>query len=258
MTRIEKTQINASGFIILSSTLKKIQSDNITEIVNEGKGIVHRKKEKHEQDDFSINLDFLQDIFKAMVTGDMAPIVLSGEAESYLRNCSFACYYYRKENERRGEFDHFDLFHNIHFPTSDKANSIENIIQLFCGLFRIDFDACRPFFSKVKEEEKTLVLPPQKVFNEVFTSIKFQNNNDSKQLTFESGLLDMNKSLDSLFATKDLLFANGLNTASIPEHHVFSIEQRDEVKYEFKSTTDLEIKLTFRYDYFKVEFKIKN
>ena len=258
MTRIEKTQINASGFIILSSTLKKIQSDNIIEIVNEVKGVVYKKKEEHEKDDFSIGLDFLQEIFNAMVTDDMAPLVLTNEAESYLRNCSFACYYYRKENERRGEFDHFGLFHNIHFPISDKANSIENIIQLFCGLFRIDFEVCRQFFSKDKEEEKTILLPPPIVFNEIFKSIKFQNSNDSKQLTFESGLLDMSKSLDSLYATKDLFFANGLNTTSIPEHHVFSIGQHDEVNYEFKEATDFEITLTFRYDYFRVEFKKKD
>lgn len=138
MTRIEKSQINLSAFIILSSNLKKVKSDRVVEIVNDGKGVVIRQKEEGEKENFEIDLNFLDELFKAMVTGDPGPIIVTGEAEQYLRNCSYACYYYRNENERRGSFDHFDLFHNIHFPNLDSLNIEDDIVIQFCRLFRID------------------------------------------------------------------------------------------------------------------------
>lgn len=138
MTRIEKSQINLSAFIILSSNLKKVKSDRVVEIVNDGKGVVIRQKEEGEKENFEIDLNFLDELFKAMVTGDPGPIIVTGEAEQYLRNCSYARYYYRNENERRGSFDHFDLFHNIHFPNLDSLNIEDDIVIQFCRLFRID------------------------------------------------------------------------------------------------------------------------
>jgi hypothetical protein len=95
MTRIEKTQINCSAFIILCSTLEKVQSNNVIEIVNDGKGIVYRLKKENEQDDFTIDLNFLENLFKTLVSGNPSPVIVTGEAEQYLRNCSYACYYYK-------------------------------------------------------------------------------------------------------------------------------------------------------------------
>ncbi len=249
MTRIEKTEINASAFIILSSTLKELQSDNKIKIVNEGRGVRIRKKEKHEKD-FTIDLTFLDTLFGAMVTGTMGPLVVTGEAEKYLRNCSYACDYHLNEAERMGEFDHFGLFHNIHFSNVENIGQDEEIIRLFCGLFRVDFKICQPFLTSSAEDEKVIDLPAKKVFNEIFSTITLS----TQRLIFKSGTLDMRDSLNSLFATKDLLFAKGIDASSIPEYHVFSIQQNEEANFNFETKSGLKIRLTFRYVLFKVEF----
>ena len=67
----------------------------------------------------------------------------------------------------------------------------------------------------------------------------------------------MRDSLDSLFATKDLLSARGIDTKLIPEYHQFSIQQNEQIHYSFGTLSGLQIQLTFRYDYFKIDF-IKN
>ena len=186
MTRIEKTQINISAFIILSSVLKELQSDNNVEIVNNGKGFVYRPKEEHEKENFSIDLTFQDELFKALVGGDPRPLILTGEAEQYLRNNSYACYYYRKENKRNGDFDHFDLFHEIHFPNKNTLDIDQDIVKKICGLFRVDFVQCSPFFNSSLTENKKIVLPPKKVFNEIFSNLFIASDSSSTQLSFET------------------------------------------------------------------------
>lgn len=253
MNRIEKTQINISAFIILSSTLKKVKSDKIVEIVNDGRGIVLRPKEEHEKDEFSIDLTFQDELFNAIVTGDPRPLVVTGEAEQYLRNNSYACYYYRKDNERNGEFDHFDLFHEIHFPDKSTLEVDQDIVKKICGLFRVDFTKCLPFFSSSLTENKKIKLPPKKVFNEIFENLSIASASGSIQLSFESGKLEMRDSLDSLFAIKDLLSARYIDTKQIPEYNWFAIQQNEQVHFPFATLSGLKIHLTYRYDYLKID-----
>lgn len=255
MTRIEKTQINISAFITLSSILKNVQSDKIIEIVNDGGSVILRDKEEHEKENLSIDLTFLAELFKAMVTGVPGPVILTGEAEQYLRNCSYACYYYRNESERRGLFDHFDLFHKIHFSNVETSNLDEDIVLQFCGLFRINpenvilFDKCNANCNS------TIKLPEKKVFNQIFDSMQIDGDTKHYSLTVESYPLEMNESLDSLFAIKDLLSCRWIDTKIIPEYNLFSIQRDQELSYSFKTVTGMEFIITFRYDKLKVEMK---
>jgi hypothetical protein len=246
MTRIEKSQINLSAFIILSSNLKKVKSDRIVEIVNDGKGIVIRQKEEGEKENFEIDLNFLDELFKAMVTGHPGPVIVNGEAEQYLRNCSYACYYYRNENERKGEFDHFDLFHNIHFPDFETLNINDDIVRQFCRLFRIDENLCMPFIDCQDNITQTIKLPEKEVFNQVFSQLTLSEDGATKTLTFESYPLKMNESLDTLFSIKDLLSCRKIDTSKIPEYNWFSIQQDEEVIYSF-TINEMGIEISFMY-----------
>ena len=107
MVRIEKTEINASAFIILMSTLQKIKDKKIVEIA--GKGIVIRDKKPQETEEFSIDLALLKKMFEKFVTGGPKALVVDGADEDYLRNLSYACDFYQKEEHKFGEFDHFAL-----------------------------------------------------------------------------------------------------------------------------------------------------
>jgi hypothetical protein len=57
MIRIEKTQINGSAFLILCSSLSKVQSHKIVD---------------REKNLFSINLDFLNKLLESLIGGDPA------------------------------------------------------------------------------------------------------------------------------------------------------------------------------------------
>lgn len=254
MTRIEKTQINCSAFITLSATLKEVRSENIIEISNDSQQILLRQKKKHEKEDFTIDLSFLSQLSSALLLGGVEPLILKGEAEKYLRNCSFACYYYRVEKDRNEDFDHFDIFHKIHFD-SDKNE--ETILKLFCRIFRIDFNLCKEIFEK-DFESKTINLKPKETFNELFRTINLVNKENLHQLIFESSKLEMIQSLDSLFACKDLLFSKGIDTSKIMEYPVFGIQQDEKIVFSFIISQKMEMELHFKYDYFEVNVNIKN
>jgi hypothetical protein len=139
MVRIEKTQINIGGFITILSTLEKIQSDKVIEIKDEGRSVILRPKEEFEKEDFRINLTRLTELFQKMVSGGARSLLISDEEETYIRNCSYACSYFQKENESYGEFDHFRLFHEIHFTKTEQEYFEKDLMELFCRLFRSPF-----------------------------------------------------------------------------------------------------------------------
>jgi hypothetical protein len=133
--------------------------------------------------------------------------------------------------------------------------TIINIIKQLCGLFRIDYKICLPFILCNKGSNKNVELPPKKVFNEIFRTVTISQIDNSIQISFESGKLEKKDSLDSLFAIKDLLFAKGIDTSSIPEYSLFSIQQDEEVLYSFNSTNGHLINIAFKYDHLKVDIK---
>lgn len=254
MTRVEKTQINASAFIILCSTLEKIQSDRVIEPV--GNSILIRQKSEQEKEDFTLELTFLKQMFDKLLMGGPGLLIVSGEAEKYLRNCSYACHYYQKENEITGPFDHFRLFHDIHFSDIRTGEDDRAIVNQFCRLFRIPSDICLPFINCSDKSNSKIDLSKsrqQKPFNEIFSTVSMDRISDSFHMVFESEELNMQSSLDSLFAVKDLLFARGIDTSNIPEQNWFSIGRNEEVKYPFISRDGLAVRLTFKYSYLKVE-----
>ena len=249
MTRIEKTQINCSAFTILTSTLKDVQSDKIIEIVNDGKGVIMRNKKQDEKEDFQIDLKFLEQMFTKLALTDPSPLLVTGDAKEYLKNCSYACYYFRKEKKRRGDFDHFDIFHEIHFQETPADENESILLRQFCRLFRIDFNKCLPYIDCKEISDLTSKLPEKKVFNEIFKTIYIKTIDLQKQIIFDSHNLTMMESLDTLFAIKDLLYSKGIDTTKIPEQNWFTIGQNDEVKYEFTSINGQKIIVTFTYDH---------
>ena len=255
MTRIEKTQINCSAFIILTATLKKVQSDSVIEIVNDGQGIVVRPKKPEEKEEFYIDLTFLDQMFTKLVMTDHSPLLVTGEAEKYLRNCSFACYYFRKENERLENFDHFDTFHENHFLKTDNIENESILLKQFCQLFRIEYSHCLPFTNCDNVSNSSIQLPDKKTFNDVFKSIEINRQDKRQEIIFESYKLTMMESLDTLFAIKDLLFSKGIDTTAIPEYHWFSIGQDEEVHYNFITINGQRTEVSFKYD--NVKFKIE-
>ncbi len=69
----------------------------------------------------------------------------------------------RMENERKGLFDHFDLFHNIHFSSVELADLDKDIILQFCGLFRVDPDKMAPFNNCKVNTNSTTKLPEKSI-----------------------------------------------------------------------------------------------
>lgn len=256
MTRIEKTKINISAFIILSSILEEVQSDHITEIIDNGRDIVKRSKKENEKEAFLIDLTFLNKLSEDLLKGSQT-IIIDNEDEKYLRNCSFACYYYRNENDRKGEFDHFDLFHNIHFANRNTSNIENDILKQLCGLFRIDYKLCLPFINCEKNIDRVVKLPSKVLFNQIFDNIIFKQFENLWQVTFESYTLNMMESLDSLFCIKDLFSCRGIDTKSIPEYNCFSIQENEEVKFSFKTVNGHKIIISFKYNRLIVDI-IKN
>jgi hypothetical protein len=253
MTRIEKTQVNVGAFIILCSTLEKIQSDKIIEIGNEGTSITLRHKAESEKEILTLDLSLLNELFKSMVSGDPAPLVVNGEAEKYLKNCSFACDFYRNENEKFGSFDHFDLFHKIHFKGILVDKLEEEIIKHFCGLFRIEFSLCSTFFSNRSIANETIKLPVKRAFNEIFQNLTISIKENERSLVFDSCHLTMKESLDALFTVKDLLSSYRIDVSQIPEYNWFSIPENDTITFKFLTLHDFRIKISFKYDQVVVE-----
>lgn len=251
MTRIEKTQINLSAFIVISSTLKEIQSDQIIEITDGGKKVIIRPKKAHEKHQLSIDLTFLEQISKTFLFGAHAPIVLTGEAEQYLRSCSYACYYYKTESKELTPLDFFGLFHQVHFTDIPADNFADVFVQRLLGLFRIDPLLAKTFLKPITVEIGHKLNEPKAV-NEVFSRLVFTTENGRNKMILESGKIDMMKSIDSLFSAKDLLFASGFNVQIIPESHVFAIQKDEQVSYKFENTA-INMTLIFKYDQFKIE-----
>jgi hypothetical protein len=255
MTRIEKTKINCSAFMILTAALKNAQSEKIIEIVNDGSSVTFRPKKEEEKDEFYIDLTFLDKLANKLLMTDHSPLLVTGDAEKYLRNCSFACFYFRKENERFESFDPFEIFHEIHFPKIENNENELILLNQFCLLFRIDYSNCLTFINNSKESNLLIQLPAKKHFNDIFESINIYQFDKSKEIVFESYKLTMMDSLDTLFSIKDLLFSKGIDTSIIPEYHIFGIEQYEEVHYNFSNFKKQRIEITFRYDY--VRFRIE-
>jgi len=248
MVRIEKTQINNSAFIVLCSTLKKIKSDNVIDILDEGKSVIYRKKEESEKENFEIDLEFLDVLFKALVTGDPGPVIVTGDDEKYLKNCSYACYYYRYENIEPSDYDHFSLFHKIHFSSQNILDNEKYFFRLLCGLFLVDFKLCLPFTNCENNIIKDIDLPEKHGFNQIFKTLKYRIETSREVLILESYPLTMMESLDSLFAIKDLLSCSKIDTSIIPEYNWFSIQRNEEVKFTFELFANYSLLISFRYD----------
>ena len=257
MTRIEKTQINCSAFITLCSTLRKLQSDNPYDLVINGNqaSIVKRQINESKIKEFIIDLNFLDELFKAIMTGSMGPLIIKGDAEQYLRNCSWACHYYRTEKESLDEYDHFELFHKIHFADLKSLSVEADIVKQFCRLFRIEYETCEPFVHENKNVSKVVTLPPKKFFNELFRTITFIGSGSFSQMTLDSERIAMMDSLDSLFAIKDLLAAREIDTSSIPDYNLFAIQQDEEAIFAFNFADRHLISINFRYDQLRIEIK---
>ena len=255
MIRIEKTEINCAAFIILTSTLDQVQSTEVFEIADNYSSFKIRPKTKDEQQDLTIDLSFLKEIFGKFVRG-LAPIVATNEAEKYIKKCSHACYYFRTENNDVNDFDSFDIFHEIHFQNIPSSENDLALLRQFCRLFRIDFKFCLPF-ENCQENEALIELPPKIAFNEVFKSIHIKKIDSQHQIIFESQKLDMRDSINTLFTIKDLLFSRGFNVTQIPELGNFSIQQNEQVEYSFESENGQKIILTFKYELVKFAI-IKN
>jgi hypothetical protein len=189
------------------------------------------------------------------MAGDAGCIVLEGNAEQYLRNCSFACYYYRNEKDIKGEFDHFDLFHKIHFADLKAINIEDDIVKILCGLFRIDFQICDPFVLCKKLTNEVIELNSKTTFNDLFRTISFSYSNGVSQMTLETDNIKMGDSLDALFAIKDLLFARQIDTSSIPEYSVFAIGQDEQIEFRFETPNRQFINIIFKYDKLKLDIK---
>lgn len=254
MVRIEKTEINCSAFIILTATLKELQNDRVVEIVNDGRSVRIRNKEEFEKEEFTIDLTLMEGLFDDfIVKSSPKALMLDGKDEEYLRNLSFACDYYKKEEHYLGEFDHFGLFHNIHFVDTPSQEVENTLLRLFCGLFRIDFVKCQPFLQSDKNIDLSTSLPTKEVFNQVFESIIISSTNNKASITFESCELDYRDALNTLYSIKDLLAGKRIDVSQIPEHHVFSVSLTDRLNFEFTTINNYDISIVFMHNYVKFE-----
>lgn len=252
MITIEKTQLNISALITLCGTLKEIKSNKIVEISDNGKKISIRDRKENEYEDFRIDLKFLDEIFTEAVNQTPRTLIFENDAEKYLKNCSFACDYYRPENHITDKFDHFKIFHNIHFKeTNDSENDVKTY---FCQMFRIDNELFKGY-NDCHKENKELNLESNGAFNHIFKKLLIRHN-DELTYKFTTENIEYHEVNDALFSIKDLLSNKGYDVSHIPSRHFFSMQQGEKLNYNF-SLGSSEIIIEVENHSLNVEFKKK-
>jgi len=252
MTRIEDTELNFTAFLIMLSTLKKVQTpDRFTPIIEDNKLSIVETTPEIKAEQFSPDLNFLEKLFIQLDLGKYNPLILTGEDEEYLKKCSHACYYVYNEPPTVKQFDPFNVFHTIHFKDVSALTFEQAFIQHFCEMFRIEYSISIPFINC----QKNIETKKQTLNNRFFKTVVFTEENNTIQISFESETLILKHSLDALFMIKDLLFARGIDTSSIPESSVFAIPQNTQVIFPFNSQYGQLITIIFRNDNIKLEIK---
>lgn len=236
MITIEKTQINISALITLCGTLKEINSNKIVQISDDGKKVSIRDREENEYEDFRIDLKFLDEIFGEVVNQTPRTLIFENDAEKYLKNCSFACDYYRPGKHISDKYDHFKIFHNIHFE--EEKDSENNVKVYFCRMFRID-DELFKGFNDCLEENKDLTLESNGAFNHIFKKLVIRSNNElTYKFTTEN--IEYHQVNDALFSIKDLLSNKGYDVSQIPNRLFFTMQQGGKLNYIFSlGTSDM-------------------
>ncbi|UEQ76638.1 hypothetical protein [Chryseobacterium arthrosphaerae] len=240
MITIEKTEINASALLSIVATLKDINSEKIISVSEDGQKVMIRDRRDDEYEDFRIDLKFLDDIFSEIVNGIRRTLEFNDESEKYLKNCSFACSYYRQPDHSDRKFDHFQIFHDIHFEETLDA---ENDIKIyFCRLFRID-DEIFNNFNDCSANESELELPSDGGFNHYFKKLIIEKK-EKLSFRFLSEKIEYSKISDILYSIKDLLINKGYDVSQIPNVKFFVIRQDQTLTYNFNlGKTEMEIKI---------------
>ncbi|BDS11493.1 hypothetical protein [Aureispira anguillae] len=255
MLRIEKTQLNISALITMSSGLKKLQSNTITEMMDKGEKagqvIITREKRENEKTDLQLSLELLNKLFFSLVGGPPSPLILSGDEERYLRNCSYAYYYYKTEEAEISPLDVFGVFHKTHFNTPPPNELHKEFPKMLLSTFGLNPELSQAFNKY--QQTSPIALPSPKSFNHVFQTLKTEFVNNEIKLVLEATNLEMTKSIDSLFALKDLLFCCEFDTSSILEHHEFSKISGQKDTYNWGAKNGIKPSIEFDYDYLKVD-----